>query len=181
MNGDSVGRRTLGVDMLMYGPTRIAAGAAHFAEGMTRQFAATSLPSPLVTAYGTALPFAEAALGVLLVAGLRTREAVVAGGLLMTVLVFGTSLQAKWDAVGLQLDCAALFAALLAFRCHDRWSLDHLLARREPAGAPETIVELIRPRYSGVNITWDPGRFDARRSPRGRRPWLRAVRRGVVT
>ena len=125
-------RLTFGVDMLVHGATRIASGPTRFATGLVAQFAPTVLPAALVRPFGVALPFVEAMLGVLLVLGLWTRAALVAGGLLMTVLVFGTGLQGRWDTVAVQLLYALVYAVLLAFRRHDTISLDG--ARSRPVG-----------------------------------------------
>ena len=95
-------RLTFGVDMFVHGATRIASGPTRFATGLVAQIAPTPLPPTLVRPFGVVLPAVEAVLGVLLVVGLWTRGALVAGGLLMTVLVFGTGLQGRWDTVAMQ-------------------------------------------------------------------------------
>jgi len=55
------------------------------------------------------LPFLEAALGVLLIPGLLTRLSLVVVPLLMTALVFGTTLREQFMTVGIQLIYAAIF------------------------------------------------------------------------
>ena len=117
-------RVALGFDMLMHGVSRLIAGPAAFAATLVRDFQATILPPALVQAFATALPFAELALGVLLVAGLATRWALMAGVALMCALMFGTALQGKWDVVTQQLLYAAAFSGLVAAARWNRYSLD---------------------------------------------------------
>jgi hypothetical protein len=52
------------------------------------------------SAFGTALPFTEFAMGALLVVGVFTRETLFAGGLLTIPLVFGTILRSEWATAG---------------------------------------------------------------------------------
>ena len=72
--------------------------------------------------------------------GLRLRSALVAGSLLMFVLTFGSALRQDWDIAGLQLIYAAIYAALLAFREKDWFSLDSLMLHRN--SAPTASAEL---------------------------------------
>ncbi len=73
-------RFIFGVNFLMHGATWILSGVMEFSSGMVRQFTETLLPPVMVQAFGTMLPFVEAAPGVLLIAGLSTRPTLVAGG-----------------------------------------------------------------------------------------------------
>ncbi len=66
-------------------------------------------------------------MGVLLVLGLWTRWALVAGALLIAALVFGTSLRGDYTVLSEQLIYAWIFFVLLLFRVrHDRFGLDGL-------------------------------------------------------
>ena len=85
-------RLTLGLNILLHGAVRLPALGA-FAEGMVRQLTDTPLPAVAVRLFGLVLPFLEAAIGLLLTIGLWTRRALVAGGLLVAALVFGTALR----------------------------------------------------------------------------------------
>ena len=62
-----------------------------------------SCPAVLVSVCGYALPFAELATGVLLLAGALTRAAAVAGGVVMIVLVFGATSIEHFNVIGDQL------------------------------------------------------------------------------
>lgn len=96
--------------------------------GCFRCSAASLLPARLVLAVGLALPWLEAVLGLLLLLGLRTRLALIAGALLLIVLTFGSTLRQDWQAAGIQLTYAMVDAALLAFRSRNACSLDALLS-----------------------------------------------------
>jgi thiosulfate dehydrogenase [quinone] large subunit len=124
-------RLTLGVNLLVHGLVRVPK-LILFADGMARDFGATFLPWRLVHAFALVLPFAEAAIGALLVVGLWQRLALGAGALLILVLVFGTALLQRWDTLTQQMIYALVYAALLATRDWDRWSVDAVI-RGEPA------------------------------------------------
>ncbi|MGB7356104.1 MAG: hypothetical protein WBD06_20530 [Acidobacteriaceae bacterium] len=94
------------------------------------------LPAWSVHAFGLVLPWAEAILGFLLLLGLCTRIALVAGSLLIMVLTFGATWRQDWSTAGVQLIYAAVYAALLAL---DRWndySVDRLLSHSQRRVAP---------------------------------------------
>ena len=123
-------RLTLGVTMLVHGANRIAVGVQQFAAGLDRDFAHTFLPASMVHLFALTLPFFEAAIGVLLVTGLLTRLALVLGALIMTALVFGTTLREQFMIVGVQLIYAAIYFVLIYHLRHNQISLDRFLARR---------------------------------------------------
>jgi thiosulfate dehydrogenase [quinone] large subunit len=97
-----LGRLLLGVNFLMHGLVRIPKLAV-FRAGIVKEFAATPLPTELVSLFATVLPFAEAGIGLLLVLGLFTRPALVAAMLAIISLVFGSCLLEKWTIVGDQM------------------------------------------------------------------------------
>jgi thiosulfate dehydrogenase (quinone) large subunit len=67
---------------------------------------------------------------VLLLAGALTRAAAVAAGLVMITLVFGSTTIEHFGVIGDQLVHASLLAAVVAFRRHNKYSVDHLLTGR---------------------------------------------------
>lgn len=81
--------------------------------------------------FALSLPFAEAAIGALLLVGLWQRLVLCAGMLLMMALVLGTALQQHWDVLTQQMVYLSIYAALLATRSWDRWSLDALIRPAE--------------------------------------------------
>jgi len=122
-------RLTLGINMLLHGAVRLPALGA-FAAGMVQQFADTPLPAMAVRLFGLALPFMETAIGLLLIVGLWTRWTLVAGGLLIAALVFGTALRSDWEALSIQMLYAIIYYLLLAARTYDYFALDTLRTKR---------------------------------------------------
>jgi len=121
-------RLTLGVNILVHGAGRIfGPGVEAFAATTAAEFTKTALPMGLVHAFLVALPFAELVLGALLTLGLFTRWALALGGLVITVLVFGTAMRSDWNTVGVQMIYAIAYYLLLVHRARNRFSLDALL------------------------------------------------------
>ena len=117
-------RITLGVNMFMHGTARLLSGEDKFVGATMHMFQAGLLPHPLVLGFATVLPWIEAAIGLLVLIGLRTRAALTAGALLIMVLTFGVTSLQNWGAAGEQLIYAVAFALLLAFAAVDRYSVD---------------------------------------------------------
>lgn len=86
-------RVTMGVVFLFYGIGKFLGGLGNFVSGLQGRFAESSLPSALVTPFAYALPFAEVAIGTLLVLGLFNLLALVLAGLLMMTLTFGAVME----------------------------------------------------------------------------------------
>lgn len=128
-------RLVLGVNIFMHGASRIGAGVHHFAGSLLPEFQRTPLPVSAVYAFGIGLPWAEAILGALLLLGLGTRYVCVLGMLLMATLTFGSALHQDWNAAGVQLIYAFVYAALLGLRQHDLISLDGWVLHRKQNAA----------------------------------------------
>lgn len=123
-------RVTLGLNILMHGVVRLVGGPGAFAEGLVKAFSTTFLPLVLVRPFALVLPFAEVLVGVPLLLGLLTRPVLLAGGLLMMALVFGTAARSDWETLGVQMLYVALYSALLGTARFNRFSLDSLRARK---------------------------------------------------
>jgi thiosulfate dehydrogenase (quinone) large subunit len=119
-------RVTIGASLFGHGLVRLPKLGAFHAQLMG-EFKTSILPAVLVSACSYALPFAEFVTGVLLLAGALTRATAVAGGLVMIVLVFGSTTIEHFNVIADQLVHASLLAAVIAFRSHNRYSVDHLL------------------------------------------------------
>ena len=129
-------RLTLGINIALHGITRLMNGTGGFAEVLVKQFQATLLPRILVEAFAHTLPWTETAIGLLVLAGLATRFALIAGGLLMALLTFGTTLRQDFGTAGLQLSYSIAYFMLLSLRSRNGFSLDAWLqGRSAPANA----------------------------------------------
>ena len=103
-----------------------------FSHGMAAQFQHSILPEGLVLGFGYFLPFAEFGIGILTLLGLFTRPAAIAGSLLMTVLIFGTTTIEKFENIPSMLLHVLFFIAVLVFADrYDFWSLDRVLGFRK--------------------------------------------------
>jgi thiosulfate dehydrogenase [quinone] large subunit len=120
-------RFTLGVSILMHGLVRLPHLGA-FADGMAKLFVDTLLPAFAVRLFAFGLVLVETAVGVLVLLGLWTRWALIAGALAMAALVFGTALRSDWDTLAIQMLYALIYATLIATREYNTYSLDARIA-----------------------------------------------------
>lgn len=125
--GYTILRIVLGLNMLMHGAVRLFGDYTGFAEGVLKEFSGTVLPEILVKAVGWGIPPVEFLIGLALILGLFTGTALIAGGLLMSVLVFGMSLLKSWGTVGNQMVYVLLFSLLLFGMKYNRFSIDNLM------------------------------------------------------
>ena len=88
------------------------------------------LPKWILAPFAAALPWAEATIGLLLLLGLFTRFALVAGSLEMIVLMAGITLAQNWEVAGIQLIYCAIYFVLLTHRGRNFYSLDTLIGGR---------------------------------------------------
>jgi len=118
---------------------RLAIGASMFGHGLVRlpklngfsnwmvaTFEKSMLPKAMITPFSYLLPIAEFTIGLLLLSGLFTKPALIAGGLVMTILILGSCLIENWEILPSQLIHAAFFAILLQFAPNNTYSLDNL-------------------------------------------------------
>jgi thiosulfate dehydrogenase [quinone] large subunit len=119
-------RAIIGVNLAVHGISRLLAGPHAFAASLVGMFHATPLPVWSVMSFGLALPWIEAILGLLILLGLATRSALIAASLTILALTFGATLRQDWESAGLQLIYAVIYAALLAFRSDNTYSIDGL-------------------------------------------------------
>ena len=118
-----LGRLLLGVNFLMHGLVRLPKLPV-FRAGVIKEFAAAPLPPGLVSLFATALPFAEAGLGLLLLLGLFTRPALIGAALVIMSLIFGSSLLEKWNLVGDQMLYGLFIITLVLHLQRNRLCLD---------------------------------------------------------
>jgi len=118
-------RATLGVVFLFYGVGKFMAGIGNVAQKMQQPFAG-KLPSALVLPFLYALPFMEVIFGALILLGLFNRIALVASGLLLLALTFGTVMLGDAPTVAHNLQYALVNFVLLWFADYNGYSIDCL-------------------------------------------------------
>lgn len=122
-------RISMGINMLGHGLVRIPKLNA-FADGMTKGFEKSWLPPSMVHLFGTVLPFLELLIGILLIIGLKTKLALIAGAVLVIVLLFGSSTVENWDGMGTQMIYALFFYFLLHKLENNKYSVDNKLIKQ---------------------------------------------------
>src|SRR5271156_3001500 len=122
-------RAVVGVNLMMHGISRLITGPGEFAAKLVMQFEHAPLPAWSVWLFGLMLPAIEGLLGLLILLGLRTREALVAASLLIMLLSFGSSLLQDWSVTGIQLTYALVYSVLIFLHQHDGWSIDAWIKR----------------------------------------------------
>ena len=125
-------RFTLGTTFVLHGITRLVSGWSAFADQMVQSFHDTFLPGFMVRPFALSVPPVEAVLGTLLCLGLFTRWTLIASGLWMVALVFGTTVRQDYPTVSIQLLYALLFFVLQVWEPSNRISLDTLMRERRP-------------------------------------------------
>lgn len=127
-------RLIVGLLFLMAGVWKVfvLTPAEHARQFFVQGFVETWIPEWLLTGLGLGIPFLELAAGLLLVIGLRTREALIAMGLLLVITTYGHALQQPlFDIDGHTFTRLALIIfLLLAPPGSDRYSIDCLLRNR---------------------------------------------------
>ena len=123
-------RLTFGANIMLHGVSRLLAGHAAFLAYLSHYFEKTpAVPVSLLPVFAWVLPPVETTLGLLLLLGLWTRFALIAGGLVLTALAIGTNLAQDWGVAGLQLIYALVYYYLLVHRDQNVVSLDGALSR----------------------------------------------------
>ena len=116
-------RLTLGANIFLHRFSRLIGDQGAFAAYMDKQMHNAPLPGFSVHFVGVVLPWCEGTVGLLLILGLWTSVALIAGSLLMLTLQVGACLAQNWDA-GAQLIYVLLYFILLTYCERNRWSVD---------------------------------------------------------
>ena len=121
-------RLAIGTSMFGHGLVRLPK-LDKFSGWMVNSFKDSILPSALVTPFSYGLPIAEFLIGILLLIGLFTRQALIAGGVVMILLIFGSTLTENWEFLVTQLIHTAIFALLLSNLSYNSYATDKLLKK----------------------------------------------------
>jgi thiosulfate dehydrogenase (quinone) large subunit len=105
-----------GMNFFGHGFARIFTGThlGGFAHWMVGDMAKSPLPASLVLATGYVVPCVELVIGVLLLTGVATRQALIVAMLLVLVLMFGITMKQDWNIAGQQLLYGLVLAVLLS-------------------------------------------------------------------
>ncbi len=123
-------RIVFGINIFFHGLSRLVGDHAAFLAYLSQQMAKAPLPKSILPPFAATLPWVEGAVGLLLLLGLFTRFALVAGSLVMIVLMAGITLAQNWDVAGIQLIYCAIYFVLLTHRGRNFYSLDTLIGSR---------------------------------------------------
>ena len=122
-------RVVFGVNIFFHGLSRLLGDHAAFLAYLSQQMAKAPLPKSILPPFAATLPWVEGTVGLLLLLGLFTRFALVAGSLVMILLMAGITLAQNWDVAGIQLIYCAIYFVLLTHRGRNFYSLDTLITR----------------------------------------------------
>ena len=124
-------RLAVGMSMFGHGLVRLPK-LQSFSHWMVGQFEKSMLPEIIVTPFSYILPIAELLVGIFLLIGLFTRQALVAGSLVMIALIFGSSMIEEWGAIPSQLIHVAFFSILLIFeKSYNSFAVDLILEKNQ--------------------------------------------------
>lgn len=118
-------RLTMGANMFVHGIVRIPK-LDSFNIWMVEYFQDTFLPDFLVSLLAYSIPFIELTVGIFLIVGLFTRQALLVGALLMAVLVFGSCLKENWEWAAFQMIYALFFFTLSYLIELNKFSVDSI-------------------------------------------------------
>lgn len=121
-------RLVAGVSLFGHGLVRLPK-LTGFSQWMTSTFVKSMLPQNLVTPFSYMLPIAEFIIGLLLLLGLFSNKAILAGIIVMLLLIFGTCMIENWEALPSQIIHALVLILLLQFIASNNISLDKLLSK----------------------------------------------------
>lgn len=104
----------------------------NFSKWMVEQFGKSYLPIEMVHIFSYVLPFLELITGLLILIGLFTRHAYMAGCIIMISLIFGSTSIHQWEAIPSQLLHTAFLVVLSVFeRMYNSYRVDGLIWRTE--------------------------------------------------
>ncbi len=121
-------RLAVGLSFLGHGLVRLPK-LHEFSQWMLCVFETSVLPRFLVLPFSYFLPVAEFVVGVFVVLGVFTKQALVAGAIVMLTLIFGSCLIEEWNAIPSQLIHTLFLGMLLVYLPHNTYSTDQFIKK----------------------------------------------------
>lgn len=114
-------RIPIGISFFGHGLARLPK-QGEFAQWMVSLFSESWIPLGLVNIFAFTLPFVELMIGVLILSGIWIKTVAIAGVILMSTLILGSSVIEDWSAVGIQMFYGAYLSGIYLFAEHNRFS-----------------------------------------------------------
>lgn len=121
-------RLGVGISLFGHGLVRMPKLLA-FSCWMIQKFKDTPFPSFIITPYSYALPVAEFSIGLLLLLGVFTKQAAIAGSVTMLTLIFGTCILEDWGALPSQMIHILFLSILLSQIQYNTFSIDNKIKK----------------------------------------------------
>ncbi|MBU2997179.1 DoxX family protein [Cellulophaga baltica] len=121
-------RLAIGVSMFGHGLVRLPK-LSGFVSHIVGNFKDSMIPGFLTTPFAYSIPIIEFVVGVLLILGFFTKQALVVGCVLMIALVFGSTMIENWSIIDSQLIHALVFSGLLITINYNYLALDNNLKK----------------------------------------------------
>ena len=122
-------RLAVGASALGHGLVRISKMKA-FSQWMGDAFSKSMLPRSAVVSFALLLPVIELILGILLISGLFTHQALVVGSFEMIFLIFGCCMIENWEPIASQLIHLIIYVVLIQFLSSNYIALDNLFDQK---------------------------------------------------
>jgi len=122
-------RFVFGVNIFLHGFSRLMGEPGAFLAYLAQKMAHAPISHFFLPIFAAVLPWVEATIGLLLLLGLFTRVAILAGAAVMVLLMAGASLAQDWDVAGLQLIYCVIYFLLLSYRERNFYSCDAWFGR----------------------------------------------------
>jgi len=115
-------RITLGINFFLHGLVRIPK-LVDFANGVTKGFDNTLLPSILVKPMAYSIPIIEIILGILITLGISSRKTLTATAIFIIMLISGSAFKEDWGAISTQMLYALFVFFLIKNLSQEVWTI----------------------------------------------------------
>ena len=123
-------RLVFGINFMVHGLVRIG-NIPGFVASQVALYEGLPVPEFMIAIPAFFIPIVELIYGFLMIIGLQTRNAIIAGFTLMLPLMFGVCLLQKWDTASSQLIYCIVFFILLSGYSFNYLSVDSWLKNRK--------------------------------------------------